>query len=78
MAIKLDMEKAYNRLKYKFIQLCFHDLDFRDTEELDHGRHHDSSVVVNGTPGESFRPKRGIRQGDPISQYIFIICTRVL
>lgn len=28
----------------------------------------------NGIPMEKFWPSRGIRQGDPISSYIFVLC----
>jgi hypothetical protein len=36
------------------------------------------SVVVNGTPIGRIIPTRGIRQGDPILPYLFLLCSEAL
>jgi hypothetical protein len=75
-AIKIDMAKAYDRVEWIYLRAIMIKLGFAEqwanlimrcveTVTL--------SVRVNGQYSEYFKPSRGIRQGDPISLYLFLL-----
>ena len=80
-AIKLDLEKAYDHLEWGFIRDTLKLFKFPDrfvslivscvsTTFV--------SVLFNRGTLDSFQPSRGIRQGNPLSTYLFILCMEVL
>lgn len=77
MVIKIDLEKAYDRLDWNFIRDTLREaglneewvriiMECVETTNL--------SICWKGDNTEYFRPSRGIRQGDSVSPFLFVLC----
>ena len=77
IVIKIDLEKAYDRLNWAFIRDTLIEMGLPTlmvetimlcilTCSM--------RILWNGEPTNDFHPSRGICQGDPLSPYIFVAC----
>ena len=81
MIIKIDLEKAYDRMEWSFVRNMLYSLNFhKDTVGLILSCISTTfiSLPFNGEQLKEFQPSRGLSQGDPISPYIFILCMEFL
>jgi hypothetical protein len=81
MVFKIDLEKAYDNVSWDFLQACLTQNGFPPvTVKLIMYCVTSSSLSIlwNGRRLSNFTPTTGLRQGDPLSPYLFVLCMEVL
>lgn len=81
MTLKVDMTKAYDRVEWKFLEGMLKRMGFNEkwiTLIMMCVTIVGYAILINGIPSRIIYPKRGIRQGNPISPYLFLLCAEGL
>lgn len=74
---KIDLEKAYDRLSRDLIRDTLHEFKLNDEWVdliMNCITNNKSFILLNGEIMEGLQIERGLRQGDPLSAYIFVLC----
>lgn len=74
--LKLDFHKAYDYVSWEYIDAVCRRMSFDQKwiNWLANCRTNSvTSILVNGLPSKPIQLKRGVKQGDPIFQYIFVL-----
>ena len=76
MLIEVDLEKAYDKISWKFLKAMLKAFGFHHCWVkwiYDMVSSAFFSILVNGAPTSTFNSSKGIRKGNPLSPYIFIL-----
>ena len=76
-----DFEKAFDTINHDFIVDCLHHFNFGNSfiNWIKLFYNDIKSIMIhNGYLSEPFPVQRGVRQGCPLSSFLFVICIEIL
>src|SRR3954466_16423556 len=81
VVLKVDFEKAYDRVSWNFVRYVLRRMGFGDKwmcwmEGCIFTNH--LSILVNGSATKDFSVEKGLRQGDPLSPFVFVLVMEAL